>query len=184
MREGERVERGVVLCVLDMEGAAQRKKKAHAQPNLAPPVSQRKPCSMKSLSTYLVRVSLRTVRATDVGSRRLLSRRRRHGRSYRSLSLTLALVVAIRCGCGRKVAHGRESRSVCAWSLLIARCLPVARLAAHVGQHDCVFSMPSSLLLRSVLSGGLWKELLEVLQKVGRSTKQGCDLRVDVLYGL
>jgi hypothetical protein len=44
--------------------------------------------------------------------------------------------------------------------------------------------VPRSLLLCAMLRSRLWEKLLEVLQKIRRSSEQGRDLRVYVLYGL
>jgi hypothetical protein len=121
--------------------------------------------------TYLISVSL-PVPAASIRGRRFLCHRRRHGRGHRSLSLALPFVVSICCRCGRKVAHGRQPRSIRTARSLLVGCGPIPRLASDVAEHYRVFSsVPCGLLLCSVLSSGLGEKLLEILEKIRRTTK-------------
>ena len=131
--------------------------------------------------TYLVSVSL-SVPAANVRRWRLLGQRCRHGRSHRSLSLALPLVVSICCRCRRKVAHRRQPRSVRTTRSLLICSGPISRLASDVAEHDRVFSsVACRLLLGSVLSSRLWKKLLEIFEKIRRTTEQLGYLGVYVL---
>lgn len=64
------------------------------------------------------------------------------------------------------------------------RNLSVARLAPDTVQHSCILSVSSGLLLRSMLGGGLRKELLKVLEEIRRRVEQTSNLGIDFLYWL
>lgn len=121
--------------------------------------------------TYLVDTSL-PIAAANVGRWRLLRHGRGHRRSYGALSLTLPLVVTVRGGCRCEVAHGRQSRGIRPAGCLLIRCRSVSRFPSYVAEHNRIFScILRCLLLCSVVSGRLREELLEVFEKIGRTTE-------------
>jgi hypothetical protein len=62
--------------------------------------------------------------------------------------------------------------------------LSIARLTPDTVQYRCVLSVPSGLLLGSVLSRRLRKELFEVLKEIWRRVEQGSYLGINFLYRL
>lgn len=60
----------------------------------------------------------------------------------------------------------------------------VRRIASGAAKGECVFAAWPKRTFVLVRSRGLWQELLEVFEQVGRGLEKASDLCVDVLNGL